>query len=597
MPVHLLAAVLLAAAPARAEPTLRERARAQDYASLPVLRDALQDPDGGVRAEAAFALGQLGEVELPAADTEPVAAALTRAAAADALAPAASDPDPAARRAAVEALGKVGGPDSEPFLLAAATDADAGVRAAAALALFRARYLKRVPEYSTAAVSRLSQLAADADPEVRWRAAYAFSRWPEPRAAAALAALQGDADARARLFAVRALGKSKTAPDAARLSDPDVYVRAEAVGAFSAAKAWNAIPDAAFADPSPHVRAAAADAAADSGDAARFAPLLEKVLAGPGTMAPGRAVIALARLGRGASAVEAARRDPRWWLRARAYEAAAFLPGAAEVLLEGLADSDARVSSQALETLAASTAPAAVGAIARALSDPKAPLEVLGTAVDAAGERAAPEFADGLLSAMSRARGAGAAELREDIRKSLRAIAAKNPARAGEIEKALKNFRPFTDKPRRFRPLTSAPSVVFETEKGSFTIALASAADAGVHAAAFADGVKKKLYDGLIWHRVVTAFVVQGGDPRGSGWGDDGWRLADEINRVPFERGTVGMPKAGKDTGGCQLFVSLVPTPHLDGRYTAFGRVVSGLDVLDRLEPGDKIIRARLALD
>jgi cyclophilin family peptidyl-prolyl cis-trans isomerase len=54
------------------------------------------------------------------------------------------------------------------------------------------------------------------------------------------------------------------------------------------------------------------------------------------------------------------------------------------------------------------------------------------------------------------------------------------------------------------------------------------------------------------------------------------------------------MPKAGKDTGGCQLFVSLVPTPHLDGRYTVFGRVVSGLDVLDLIEPGDKILRARL---
>ncbi|OGR47740.1 MAG: hypothetical protein A2X40_00055 [Elusimicrobia bacterium GWC2_65_9] len=133
-----------------------------------------------------------------------------------------------------------------------------------------------------------------------------------------------------------------------------------------------------------------------------------------------------------------------------------------------------------------------------------------------------------------------------------------------------------------------------ETEKGSFTIALAAAADAGTHAAAFAESVKKGFYDGLTWHRVVTAFVVQGGDPRGSGWGDAGWRLADEVNRTPFLRGTVGMPKAGKDTGGCQLFVSLVPTPHLDGRYTAFGRVISGLEVLDRLEPGDRILRASL---
>jgi len=68
----------------------------------------------------------------------------------------------------------------------------------------------------------------------------------------------------------------------------------------------------------------------------------------------------------------------------------------------------------------------------------------------------------------------------------------------------------------------------------------------------------------------------------------------DEVNRLRFERGAVGMPKAGKDTGGCQLFITLVPTPHLDGRYTVFGRVVAGMDAVDRLEPGDRIIKARV---
>jgi len=234
MPLHALLAVLLSATPASAAPTLRERARAQDFKSLPVLRDALQDPDAAVRAEAAFALGQLGMVEVQG-DTEPAIAGFTRTAAAQALFPAVSDPDRAARRATVEALGKVGGAGAESFLLSAATDADPGVRGEAALALFRQRLLKRVPEYSTAAVTRLALLSADADPEVRWRADYAFSRWPEPRAAAPLAAAQNDADARARLFAVRGLAKLSTAPVAARLNDPDVYVRAEAVAAYSAA--------------------------------------------------------------------------------------------------------------------------------------------------------------------------------------------------------------------------------------------------------------------------------------------------------------------------------------------------------------------------
>jgi cyclophilin family peptidyl-prolyl cis-trans isomerase/HEAT repeat protein len=592
MPIQALLAAVLCALPVRAEPTLRDRARAQDYSSLPLLRDALQGGAAAERSEAAFAVGQLGLVELPESGTEPVVAAMTRAAASEVLSPAVSDPDAGVRRAAVEALGKVGGPDVESFLLAAATDADAGVRGAAALALFERRFLKRVPEYSTAAVARLTGLAGDPEAEVRWRAVYAFSRWPEPRAAKALAAAQGDADARARLFAVLGLAKLATAPDAARLADPDVYVRAEAVAAFSAAKAWDRIPDALFSDPSAHVRAAAADAAGESRDAARFAPLLLEMMGEPGTLAPGRAVIALARLRGDAAALDVARarQDPRWWIRSSAYQASALLPEPAETLRRGVEDADPRVASQALETLAASTRPIA-DVINRVLFDPKAPLETLGTAVDAATERASPELLNGLLSAMVRA---NTAELREDIRKAFQAVAAKHPERADEIASALKKFPPFVDKPRRFRPLKAAPSVVFETEKGNFTIALASAADAGNHVAAFVDGVKSHFYDGLIWHRVVTAFVIQGGDPRGSGWGDAGWRLADEINRLPFERGTVGMPKAGKDTGGCQLFVSLVPTPRLDGRYTAFGRVVSGLDVLDLIEPGDKILRARL---
>ncbi|MFI5349749.1 MAG: peptidylprolyl isomerase [Elusimicrobiota bacterium] len=595
MPLQVLLAAALCALPAHAEPSLRDRARAQDYLSLPLLRDALQGDDAAARSEAAFALGQLGLVDIPEGDTEPVTAGLTRAAASEALYPVVSDAVPGVRRAAVEALGKVGGADAESFLLAAATDADAGVRGEAALALFRRRFLKRVPDYSTAAVSRLMLLARDPEAEVRWRAAYAFSRWPEPRAAKAIAAAQGDADERVRLFAVRALAKLGIAPDAAGLSDRDVYVRAEAVAAFSAAKAWSSIPDGVFADSSAHVRAAAADAAAESRDAARFVPLLLKTIAEPGALAPGRALIALARLrGDGAALdIARARLDSRWWIRTSAYQASAFLPDSGETLRRGVEDPDPRVASQALETLAASTAPAA-DLINRVLFDEKAPLETLGTAVDAAAERGSAEFTDGLLSALDRAKGAATAELRGDLRKALSAVAAKNPDRAGEIAQALKKYPPFSDKPRRFRPLKVAPTVIFETEKGNFAIALASAEDAGNHVAAFVDGVKHGRYDGLIWHRVVTAFVIQGGDPRGSGWGDAGWRLADEINRIPFVRGTVGMPKAGKDTGGCQLFVSLVPAPHLDGRYTAFGRVVSGWEVLDLIEPGDKIVRARL---
>jgi cyclophilin family peptidyl-prolyl cis-trans isomerase len=92
---------------------------------------------------------------------------------------------------------------------------------------------------------------------------------------------------------------------------------------------------------------------------------------------------------------------------------------------------------------------------------------------------------------------------------------------------------------------------------------------------------------------VVPDFVVQGGDPRGDGWGGPGYAVRDEIGRFRFGRGVLGMALAGPDTGGSQFFVTLSPQPHLDGGYTAFGEVTEGIEVLDRLEPGDTILSVR----
>jgi len=100
-------------------------------------------------------------------------------------------------------------------------------------------------------------------------------------------------------------------------------------------------------------------------------------------------------------------------------------------------------------------------------------------------------------------------------------------------------------------------------------------------------------FDGLPFHRVVPEFVVQGGDPRGDGTGGPGWEVRDEINLLRYARGTLGMALSGPDTGGSQFFVTLSPQPHLDGGYTAFGRVAAGLEVLDRIEQWDRIVRAR----
>ena len=151
---------------------------------------------------------------------------------------------------------------------------------------------------------------------------------------------------------------------------------------------------------------------------------------------------------------------------------------------------------------------------------------------------------------------------------------------------------PYAVSPRVDHPPPPGVRVDLVTKHGTMRIELLSE-EAPVHVAAFLERVDAGFYDGLIWHRVVPNFVIQGGDPRGDGWGGDGETLRDEISTVRYHRGAVGMPKAGKDTGGCQLFVTHVPTPHLDGNYTIFGRVVSGLEVIDAVEVGDEIVSIR----
>ena len=90
-------------------------------------------------------------------------------------------------------------------------------------------------------------------------------------------------------------------------------------------------------------------------------------------------------------------------------------------------------------------------------------------------------------------------------------------------------------------------------------------------------------------HRVVPNFVIQDGDPRGDGNGGPGYQIRCEINLAPYARGAVGMALSGKDTGGSQWFVTHSPQPHLDGGYTVFGNVISGMETVDNIARGDVV--------
>jgi cyclophilin family peptidyl-prolyl cis-trans isomerase len=101
-------------------------------------------------------------------------------------------------------------------------------------------------------------------------------------------------------------------------------------------------------------------------------------------------------------------------------------------------------------------------------------------------------------------------------------------------------------------------------------------------------------YDGLLFHRVVPDFVVQGGDPENTGWGGPGWTIRDEFSPLPYARGTLGMARSDKDTAGSQWFVTLSAHPHLDGHYTAFGQLLLGWDALAALRQDDVIESVRI---
>jgi cyclophilin family peptidyl-prolyl cis-trans isomerase len=91
-------------------------------------------------------------------------------------------------------------------------------------------------------------------------------------------------------------------------------------------------------------------------------------------------------------------------------------------------------------------------------------------------------------------------------------------------------------------------------------------------------------YDGVIFHRVIPDFMIQGGDPTGTGMGGPGYEFEDEINDHRVERGALAMANAGKNTNGSQFFiVTAEAAPWLDGLHTVFGRVTSGMDVVDRI--------------
>ena len=139
-------------------------------------------------------------------------------------------------------------------------------------------------------------------------------------------------------------------------------------------------------------------------------------------------------------------------------------------------------------------------------------------------------------------------------------------------------------------------TAVFDTSRGQIKVEL-FADKAPLTVANFVNLVKHGFYDGLIFHRVIADFMIQGGCPQGRGTGGPGYKFEDEKNGVKHEVGSLSMANAGPNTNGSQFFITHIKTDWLDGKHTVFGKVVEGLDVVDAVKQGDAIKSVRIEGD
>lgn len=589
-------------------------------ARYPAARRLLVDADTAVAASAAFALGL-------ARDTASLPA-LTRALA--------GAPDVVAAEAAWS-LGRIGEPARVALVRALRGDDDARdgnehgslrsapVRAALLLA---AATLKPVPTTDVVPYLR------DRDTTVAFAAAYAIAR---PRAVDGIRALlaqssHGNALVRVQVAAGaarNATGDSLAADALGALRrlyrDADARVRVQAVRSLASHTTLAAVRELVLEsanDSIAAVRVTAAEVIAPliSGDSVTWRTLFNRDT----TFMVRRALLdGAVRNGALLDALDAWRTHTDPWVRVAALELSANVPAAQPPLMRlawARRDNAERVRAAAVAALggSADSAPvrdtirsylgdsspavraAALGALAGRATAADVPLAMVRYAADSARrEHVVRAAALRLIAGAWRRDSAGFdAALREQLARLvspsdplvIRSVNGVTPLAGwlgadrhipalSEYERVLSALM-HPDNPRR---------ATLRTTRGDITLEFL-VADAPLTVHNFLSLAREGYFNGTRFHRVIPNFVAQDGDPTGTGSGSPGRSVRDELNRHRYGRGAVGMALSGPDTGGSQYFLTLTPQPHLDGGYTVFARVVEGLDAMDQLLLGDRLL-------
>jgi cyclophilin family peptidyl-prolyl cis-trans isomerase/HEAT repeat protein len=600
---------------------------------------ALEDPEADVRSAAAFALGIRGDVG-----------------SAGALLAYANEADPSMRAVLVDAASRLSDPSIHRALALTLRDQDLGVRIAAAVGTARwdpaeasASEIDRalldalIPYRITHEQAPKTAIEA----ELVWRILWALGRRKAELGRGPFLEYAASDVALERLFALR--GLAQLAPDASGVRAAAAaltgqratrdwrvaHEAAVALGRFASAPELDAgtrallleALEAAALFPNPHVRGAAMEAAASLGDEPGVLAILQRGRIDLSPTVRAATLRARVRLGTNDEAVETLRRGAREddpVLRAAAADAAGALTDerAVEVLVTLTRDPSLFVATRALEQLGKHSGSAARSTLHAALTHADNGMRL--AAVLALKTMPAAEDVGPVVSAMASATGDGSAELAFTALELLGAIGGSQAQ--STIERAQSDARPYVRAvakrlvrelgfvpapaepplvPDREVPLVGEdypayrfnPIVELRTTRGVLAFELFPA-EAPVHVHNFLTLIRKRHYDGLTFHRVVPSFVAQGGDYRGDGNGArpyEGEALRAEFTPRRSTRGSLGMPRNDDpDSGGSQFFITHLPTPHLDGRYTFFGELRAGGEVLDQLEVGDRILSVRI---